>query len=948
MPRCNYAFVVTVWCVAIVMSSASAAQTVGVTTGAVNGRVTDASNGTLPGVVVSIAGASQMGVRTAVTNEDGVYRFPGLAPGDYRLTYELGGFATTVRERVSVPVGFTATLDVTIGIATVEQSIVVQGASPVVDASSTRLQTNYTAERLATLPNARDIWAIMAASPAVRQAVVDVGRASAGSQSQFVTYGTRAQNQPMIEGMLMSQIGSAGGSVTFYYDYGSFQEVSVNAAGNSADMAMPGVQFQFISKSGGNQLHGRGLYNYEHQRVQSTNIDDGQLAAGVASTDDNRLYRFYDRNADIGGPVKRDRLWWYTSVRDEKSQARYANFPERPFETRLTNLTGKATLQLSNADKVILYGQAGKKLQPYRQDTGTIGGPGGSRTFAFFDSAESTANQDYIGWVWKSEFNRVLTPSVFAEIRAGRVGYTWKTGNYSDETRREDIGTLLVSGGNTAWREDVARNQMLGSVSYFKNGWGGSHTFKSGFEIYRDTQERDQIGYPGNVLQNFNNRAPIEVRLYQPSLAVNRLMASGAYVTDTWAIGQKLTLNVGARVDRYRSYLPAQARPASQFAGAAAFAAVDDVKTWVLPAPRLGATYRLRPATVLKVNAGRYWWNPDVNVAGSVNANTATAYERFAWTDPNGDRTWQPGEQGRLLARVGGTALTLDPGLKNTFTNELASWLDHELLPNLSVRTGLVWRGQRQLRQTINTAQPYSAFSLPVQVRDPGPDGRAGSDDDGAQFTLYNLEPPYVGQVQNLVTNTSTRNDYYTWELTGDRRMRDGWSLMATYAMTWNRENLASPGAAANPVRGADAPNNPNDVVNTSRAGRYHYALWNAKVHAVVPLPWQLQFSPLVRAQAGQPFGRTFVTTLNYGSQRVLAEPIGTRQQDHVVIADARLERVFTLPGRSRRLSTQVDVYNLANANPVDFLTWGSGASFLRPTSVVPPRIVRFGVTLDW
>lgn len=925
------------------------AQTVGATSGAIQGRVLDTSDAVLPGVSVTVSGSTQIGTRTVVTDADGIYRLPGLTPGTYRVAYELGGFATTVRESVVVPLGFTVALDVALGVATLEQAIVVTGASPVVDAAATRIQTNYDAERLASIPNARDIWAVMAATPAVRQAVVDVGGASAGSQSQFVTYGTRAQNQPMIEGMLMSQIGSAGGSVTFYYDYGSFQEVSVNAAGNAADMAMPGVQFQFVSKSGGNEFHGRGLMNYQHEDIQSTNIDADLLASGVSSPEDNRLYRFYDRNADIGGPLKRDRIWWYTSVRDQKSQASYANFPERPFETQLTNLTGKGTWQLSANDKVVVYGQAGKKLQPYRQDTGTIGGPGGSRTFAFFESADSTAKQDYIGWVWKGEYDRVLGANAFAEIRGGRVGYTWKTENYTDETRREDIGTLLVTGGNTRWREDVARNQVLGTVSYFKNGWAGAHTFKAGFEVYRDTQERDQIGYPGNVLQNFNNLAPIEVRLYQPSSSINRLMAGGAYITDSWQVGQRLTLSLGARVDRYRSYLPAQSRPASPFAAAADFPAVDDVKTWVLPAPRFGATYKLTAAgtTVLKVNAGRFWWNPDVNVAGSVNPNIATAYERYAWTDSNGDWTWQRGEEGRLIARVGGAALTLDPDLENTYTDELAAWVDHELMPHFQLRTGLVWRGQRQLRQTLNVAQPYAAFSVPVPVRDPGPDGRAGTADDGDVFTLRNLEPAFVGQVRNLVANTDTKNDYYTWEITGTRRMHDGWSLMGTYAITWNRENLASPGAAANPVRSADAPNNPNDIVNASDDGRYHYALWNAKLHAVVPLPWRFQFAPLVRAQAGQPFGRTFVTTLNYGSQRVLAEPIGTRRQDHVVIADARLERIFALP-RAARLSAQLDVYNLTNANPVDFLTWGSGASFLRPTSVVPPRIVRVGVTLDW
>jgi hypothetical protein len=85
---------------------------------------------------------------------------------------------------------------------------------------------------------------------------------------------------------------------------------------------------------------------------------------------------------------------------------------------------------------------------------------------------------------------------------------------------------------------------------------------------------------------------------------------------------------------------------------------------------------------------------------------------------------------------------------------------------------------------------------------------------------------------------------------------------------------------------------------------------------------------------------------MNYGSQRVLVEPLGTQQQDAVGIMDARIERIFKLG--STRLSAQLDVYNLLNANPVDFLTWGSGSSYLRPSSVVPPRIVRFGAKFDW
>jgi hypothetical protein len=930
------------------LADAAFAQTIGVTTGTINGSITDSQGDVLPGVSIGVSGLSLMGGRTAVSDERGSYRFPLLAPGEYALTFSLAGFQTVRREGIQVAVGFTATINASLGVQSVQETVTVQGASPVVDAQSTRIQTNYTADQLAALPNSRDIWAIMADTPAVRQAVVDVGGASAGSQSQFVTYGTRAQNQPMIEGMLLSQIGSAGGSVTFYYDYGSFQEVSVNAAGNSADMAMPGVQFNFVSKSGGNGLHGTVLANYENESIQSTNIDAELLARGVESTADNRLHQFYDFNADIGGPLRRDRVWWYTSFRDEQSQARYANFPVRPFETRLVNYTGKLTVQLSPNDKLIAYGQAGKKLQPYRQDTATIGGPGGSRSFGQFTDEKATANQDYIGWIWKGEYNRVLSNNMLVELRAGRIGYTWDSGIYSDEVRREDIGSRLVTGGNVKWIEDVNRNQLLGTFSMFRNGFGGSHNVKSGFEIYRDTQERDQAGYPQNLLLEFNNGVAVASRQYIPSSSINRLFATGVYITDAWSLGSRVNLNIGARVDRYRSYLPAQSRPASPYAAAQDFAAIDDVITWTLPAPRFGITYKIDEdgGTVIKANAGRYWWNPDVNVASSVNPNIATGYERYTWTDPNADRSYQPAEQGRLLSRVGGAGLALDPNLENSYTDELATWLDHELVPNFSLRTGVVWRGQRQQRQTVNIAQPFSAFTVPIQVRDPGRDGRAGTGDDGEMFSLVNLEPAYLGQVNNLVKNVAADNDYYTWELTANRRMTAGWSLLASYAITWNREHASSPGAAANPVRTANAPLNPNDLVNASSDGRYHFALWSAKLHAVIPGPWGLRFAPLLRAQSGQPFGRTFVATMNYGTQRILVEPLGTEQQDMVGILDLRTEKLLRIGGR--RLSLQLDLYNLLNANPVDFLSWASGASYLRPSSVIPPRIVRVGAKFDW
>ena len=107
-----------------------------------------------------------------------------------------------------------------------------------------------------------------------------------------------------------------------------------------------------------------------------------------------------------------------------------------------------------------------------------------------------------------------------------------------------------------------------------------------------------------------------------------------------------------------------------------------------------------------------------------------------------------------------------------------------------------------------------------------------------------------------------------------------------------------------------------------------------------------MRLTPYLRHQAGQPFGRTFTTTLNYGNVRILAEPIGTRRTDNVTIVDMRVEKGIHLSG-SRRIAGFVDVFNLLNANPEQTTSWSSG-TFLRPLSIVPPRIARLGMKLDW
>jgi outer membrane receptor protein involved in Fe transport len=509
-----------------------------------------------------------------------------------------------------------------------------------------------------------------------------------------------------------------------------------------------------------------------------------------------------------------------------------------------------------------------------------------------------------------------------------------------------------LSGASRIRELDIRRNQLLGSASYFRHGWLGDHNFKVGWEIFRDlTTQGDPAGSYGDVVHILRNGAPIEVYLLgNPTQSVNGLWTYGAYATDTWRVTKRLSLNLGLRFDRYRNFLPEQFHQAGLFNPVTAtFPAVDDLSIWNTVAPRIGATVDLSGdgKTILKGNYGRYWWNPGAELSATANPNPPIWQRRYRWNDVNGDRLWQPGEEGLLLGALGGGATsTIAPGLEDARTEEVATWLERELAANLGVRGGFVWRTERQLSQLLNANQPFSGFSVPVTVPDPGADGIVGTSDDGPAIQAWNLAPQYLGlPVRNVLTNVpSARTNYYTWEVTATKRMSRGWSAIASLAYTTSY-------AQANILfdtnfRQNQLPVTPNDLINTAPDGQEKSTDIAAKVTASWEGPWGLKVSPVYRYQSGQNFGRTIVATLNYGSVRIPAEPLSARRQDNVSLIDVRIERATSV--RNTRLSPFIDVYNLTNANPIQNTSWSSGSSFLRPLAIVPPRVLRIGAKFDW
>jgi hypothetical protein len=930
----------------LVLPLAALAQTVGATTGAINGRVVDSSDSVLPGVTVTISAPQMQGTQTAVTNAEGNYRFPGIPPGTYAVRYELPGFGTVVREGIRVTLGFTATLNVTMSVSGLQETVTVTGDSPVVDVSSTKTSTNYDFRELAAIPSARDMWAILAESPAITMARIDVGGSAAGTQSGYRTYDARGdQNRVMIDGLVTTE---GTGAIGVYVDYGAFEEVTAGTAGHGADMGQPGVQTQMMIKSGGNEFHGSIYADYQNSSLQAHNITDEQVARGIRDKEVNRMNVYYDFNGDAGGYVRKDAIWWYGSYREFNTEVNEPRFPVRPHQTKLRHFSGKTTFSLAGNNKIIGSFMRTLKIQPTRLDARRANNP--------INLTEgSTQGQRHWAWVYKAEWNKVISDTTFGEVRGGQFGYNWPLVPNASATgpRIEDLSNSLVSGPNIHRQQNRRRNQVLGSLTYFKDGLAGSHDFKFGGEVFHETffEEYLPTAYGNLSVSYTRNGTPSEVDLLEAGAIEGTLMTYSFFANDIWRVSNRLTLTPGLRFDRFANSLPEQQHPAGRFSPTPiTFAAVDDLVSWNLLGPRFGVTYDVagNGRTVVKFNFGQYWWNPSNDISTAANPNRSPWFRRYGWTDRNGNGYWDEGEQGNLLASQGGVASSVvDPDLEDTFTREYSGWFERELATNFGVRTGVVVRQIRNQRANMDANRPFSAFDVPATFPDPGPDGRAGTGDDGAPIHGFNLNSAFTGRptLTTVANQADANGDYYTWEISGNRRMSGRWSLRASFTHTWNYDHGNS--YAGSTVRQYGLPFTPNDLINADRSdGAYQFTNWTAKLMSTIEVPYGVRVTPMLRHQSGDQIGRIVQVGFNYGTQPVLVEPLSANRLDNVTIWDLRAEKVFRISGRS--LSGFIDVYNITNSNAEFRQIYVSGSSFGFPTTIVPPRIIRFGAKVEW
>ncbi len=925
-------------------------------TGTIQGRVTDAQGAVLPGVTVTATSAALIQPQTTVTSETGNYRFPAVPPGTYSVSYELAGFNTFKRDGISIGLGFTAQVNVELALATLQETVTVSGSSPVIDTSTTRVQQNFKMEQLQSIPNGRDMWALLAVTPSVQMGRIDVGGNRAGTQTGYTAYGMSGQVRVLIEGINTTEgTGGAG----FYFDYASLEEAFLGTSGQSAEMPNPGVQSQFIARSGSNTFQGEYHLDWYNNSLQGSNIPAEYTVATAFNNSpiragSNEIQKYYDHDINVGGPILKDKMWMFGTYREQFNAVAQPQFTfDSTFNTKLWNPVAKLTYQLNQKNKLIGYYQWGQKEQPNRLPFGTY----------TYNSPEQTNLQDSGSWVYKGEWNSTVSDKLYLEVRYGDFGYYFPLiSNSSANFAWRDTGRAVSEGANQIWQLDRDRKQYNLASTYFLDSAKGSHTLKAGAELLKERAWEGYLQqYGGNIDHVYNNGNSSTVSFTFPTATdAGKLSAHddltaranldqiGLFVNDTWAVG-RVTVNAGFRYDRYKGWLPEQQQLAGSLAQwaplfptlasqvTAKTFAEQTFYTWNVAAPRIGVTFDLTGdgKTVLKGNYGLYWHNPGVGVGSNGNANTAGKQATYTWNDLNGDRRWQPGEQGTQTSASLEGAIGVDPNIKAPYTHEASAWIERQLSDTMGMRAGFVYKTEDDLIATLQPNRPLSIFTTPYTFTDIGVDGRAGTSDDKA-LTFFGAPNAGIPSNKQVVMNAPDQySRYKTFEVSMNKRYGNKWSASMGYGFTMM----------------TDFPNGPER--NPNNPGVEDRTLWNFKASGSYDAPWGIRISPVLRHQSGANYARTLTisaasalgitaTSSSNNGTVAYAEPMNANREDNIWVFDIRAERNLNLTNRMR-LRLYFDAFNLANSHASETISRATGLSYQKPSAILAPRTARVG-----
>jgi hypothetical protein len=980
--------------------------------GSIAGVVKDTTGAVLPGVTVEASSPALIEkTRSVVTDGQGAYKIVDLRPGTYAVTFTLTGFSGVKREGIELTSSFTANVNADMKVGSVEETITVSGASPIVDTQNVVQKQTASREVMDVLPTDRNFVSFAAMKPGVFVTGVsqNVGGSVPETGMNLVVHGSRAADSlVMVDGMsIINGSGSGGLQYGNYLNNSLAQEITFQTGGNSAEFERASVVSNFIPKEGSNSFRGSFQTRFSNQSLESNNLDATQISQGLKSA--NLVNKIWDINPVGGGPIIKDRMWIYGGYRhwgtynNVAGSFKDASFTETFYScnqdaagncTTEQNLfpvwhqsaAARLTTQVAAKHKVNLY---------YDWQFTNFGNCFVPSLLTAISACPEYKNvpQYIVQGSWSSPVNNKLLLEAGGTITAQDFHGYRQPG--VPDTQFQITDQLAPAGMPSTWGSSNAyganRSDQMNyraAASYVT----GSHTTKVGMTLMHQWRYTTQE-VNNSVTLTLRGKQPFSLTEYATPIQYHETVNynMGIYAQDQWTV-KRLTANYGVRIDFLKSSVDPQDIAAGPFTPARHYDGVSNVPNWKDFGPRFGVAYDLfgNGKTALKASVGRYVVADAYTVARAVNPETTAAPPTTrAW---NGTTTYNPfndcnlrnplanGTCGAISNPSFGTSVApqtvYDPSIVQgwgvrPFNWEMQFSIQQEVLPRVSVYAGYSRRSFGNLFATKNTAVTNASYTpycigLPTAPSITGlplPNG-------GTQLCGYFdlIRPTTPANVIQSADNFGGVQDVYDG-IDFDVNARLSRGIIVSGGVSVGRErtnscNLANDlslvfqsgvGAGTGSGGGIIAP-------RTSAYCDVHPPFQpNVKGQLTYPLPWgigtSLSFQSVPGAQINAQYPLTNTTpgiTLgrNFSSVAPTVDIVapGTLYLDRVYQTDIRFTKNFKV-GATTTIRPTASIYNLFNANPTNTnqaYTQRYGAAWLAPTVILTPRFIDFGVQIDF
>ena len=954
--------------------------------GSIAGVVRDGSGAILPGVTVEAASPALIEkTRTAITDGGGQYRLEQLRPGVYAVTFTLQGFSTVRRDGIEISAGFTAPINVSLVVGAVTETITVTGEAPVVDVQSAAQTKTLGKEALDALPTARSFATLGTTLPGVQANQRDVGGTQGERGNMLSAHGGSTLDMTLqVDGISISNSSPLFGQAasTFSLNDAAVSEIAFETGAISVESSSGGVRVNAIPQEGGNRFLGSLFGNFATREMSMSNYTDDLKARGL--TEPAGYDRLWDESAGFGGPIRRDRVWFFAAHRYRGNDVRgvgayYEGNPNdfvydadlsRPVRQGGWDLDNqvRVTAQVSPRNKVSgFFDKISKCNCPTVQVNPATVGQSSTRlvyppTYMASGRWQSIVSAKLL---WDSALSYDRQQSSFKPQEDVDVTSTSPTSVFEQTT-----GRTLRAPFATPGTEDVRQYNARGALSYVT----GSHAAKVGFTMHWGRRANTTDMYSNATQFTLVNSIPQSITMntspYTQLIDINS--DTGIYASDRWTL-RRLTLNGGIRFDLVNVAIPEQSAAASRWIGARSFPAVEDVPNWKDISPRIGVSYDLfgTGKTALKASVNRYVTQAVFGFTSNVNpfqttVNSATR----GWNDANGNyipegdplNPLPNGEFTGTLSNLnfGKSIVTtrLDPEVsegwgKRAYNWEYTATVQHELIARVSLEAGYHRRTFHNQTVTDNldvTPADYDQFCITAPS-----DPRLGSVSGSQVCGLYDVTPTKAGIANNRLIRFAsdysgeTSQVYDGVDLTVNARPTGRLFLQAGFSTgrtkTRNCSVVDVPGtlrAVANVLTPCEVT--PPFQGNYRVSGGYTFP-WQIQVSGVfqsIP-PSDIQANLAVTSAAAVPsLGRPLtVPSINVN----LIEP-STEFLERINQLDLRVSKAVRV-GRYR-VEAIADFYNAFNASTVLTVIPTYGQIWLRPSTILQSAFVKLGGRLSF